>query len=142
MAALPSEQRLAQRRSQRLRDLERRVRSNRSSQRNSVTNRAVLATMLWGVSLGTVLILIDFFLFGSLLVAAATAVIVYLAFHMQTARQQRWRSLRGDAKPAGWLGISRFKPAYLIHCLTAAGIIPAALAMLEITRVDCDPRWV
>jgi phosphatidylcholine synthase len=146
MRAAPSDQRLNQRPNQRpdqrLRALERRVRSNRSAQRNAVTKRAVVSAMLWGISIGTVLILLGFVFFGSLLVFAATAVIVYLAFNTRTARQRRWRSLRGDAHPAGALGLPQLKPAYLIHCLTAAGIIPAALAMLEITRVDCDPRWV
>ncbi|PHQ32902.1 CDP-alcohol phosphatidyltransferase family protein [Rhodopirellula bahusiensis] len=32
--------------------------------------------------------------------------------------------------------------AYAVHALTASGILPAALAMLEITRADCDPRRV
>ena len=32
--------------------------------------------------------------------------------------------------------------AYAVHLLTAAGIVPAALAMFELTAVDCDPRFV
>ncbi|QEG43172.1 CDP-alcohol phosphatidyltransferase family protein [Roseimaritima ulvae] len=35
-----------------------------------------------------------------------------------------------------------FKPAYLVHVLTASGVIPAALATWELTRRDCDPRIV
>jgi len=35
-----------------------------------------------------------------------------------------------------------FKPAYLVHLLTASGVIPAALAAHELTQGDCDPRLV
>jgi len=31
---------------------------------------------------------------------------------------------------------------YLVHLITALGVIPAALAMREITRPECDARWV
>nr|WP_201767227.1 phosphatidylcholine synthase [Rhodopirellula sallentina] len=32
--------------------------------------------------------------------------------------------------------------AYLVHLLTASGIVPAALAMHELSRPQCDPRLV
>ncbi|QDV40932.1 Phosphatidylcholine synthase [Stieleria neptunia] len=32
--------------------------------------------------------------------------------------------------------------AYAVHCLTASGIVPAALAMMEIASPYCDPRIV
>lgn len=32
--------------------------------------------------------------------------------------------------------------AYAVHLLTASGIVPAALAMMEIARPNCDPRIV
>lgn len=32
--------------------------------------------------------------------------------------------------------------AYLVHLLTASGIVPAGLAMFEISSLDCDPQWV
>lgn len=35
-----------------------------------------------------------------------------------------------------------FKPAYLVHLLTASGVMPAALAVRELVRTDCDPRVV
>lgn len=33
-------------------------------------------------------------------------------------------------------------PAYLVHLLTASGVIPAALAVRELVQPDCDPRIV
>jgi len=36
---------------------------------------------------------------------------------------------------------TRYAP-YLVHIVTALGIIPAALAMREITSLECDARWV
>ncbi|NNE01068.1 MAG: phosphatidylcholine synthase [Pirellulaceae bacterium] len=32
--------------------------------------------------------------------------------------------------------------AYAVHCLTASGIVPAAMAVMEIASPNCDPRLV
>ena len=129
-------------REQRLRELSVRVHTSRPPTDRGRALRAALSVTLWCLAGGVILILVDWLILGSLIVATAAAVIAFLTLTMQTTRQQRWKTLRARAQSQLPFASLRLRPAYLVHLLTAAGILPAALAMLEITSEDCDPRWV
>lgn len=141
-SALSENQTTTQETNQRLRELACRVHSGRWHDSPQHTIKMLLTAMLWCIALGTLLILLNWLIVGTLFVLTAAAVIVYLARNMETSRYRRWKFMRSSTRPPSPLDSPPLKPAYLVHVLTAAGIIPAALAMYEITGDACDPRLV
>lgn len=128
-----------------LNELSKRVHASRCQRERPQEVRHLTAVLLWSLAIGTVLVLCRYFLIGSLFALPAIAVIGYLSVQRLWGRK-RPRSLQQDGDPALSSGRSLaqigIKPAYLVHVLTTAGIIPAALAMREIVDPECDPRWV